>query len=267
MASLFVSEEDQRMEEVPLESQESTPEQEIEDDPIVESIPIVMSQVNDRLRQSMHVFQYMERSHSRTLKDEHVRVSLKKESQYVEVRIPVDTSKFYDIERAEGWNGGQEGAGIDEQALQGVFNRTDGGIYVGQIVADQATESRKLMVVPVDSTVQLRHSFKYLDDLDAARTVHHRGDTEHKAVTNIQILQTSAKASSQVHGQDGSKKSALGGSLRLVKKLREEDWAHLAWEPSSRFLTKAFKQLLADSSSEVLIPATTKDEYLTSLIL
>lgn len=279
MASLFVTEEDLRMEDVQrvedqrmdedhrMDVEDATEPLEDDDDPIVESIPIVMSQLEDRLRQSMHVFQYMERPLSRSLGDEHVQVAIKKESQYVEVRIPVDTSKFYDTERAEGWNGGQEGSGIDEQALQGVLDRTDGGVYMGQVINNQGNGSKKLMIVPIDSTVQLRHSFKYLDDLDASRTVQHRGDTEHKAVTNIQILQTSAKASSQAHGQDGSKKSTLGGSLRLVKKLREEEWAHLAWESSSKLQTTNLKQHLVSSNSEVLTPKTSKEEYLSSLVL
>ncbi|ODV82097.1 uncharacterized protein CANTADRAFT_24763 [Suhomyces tanzawaensis NRRL Y-17324] len=257
---LFVDEEDERVydkEESPYYQEDE--QEEIPDDPIIDSIPLVMNTLSSRSTQSLHVLQYPGRPKTRPLDQEEYRAAVKEESNYLEVRLPLDTNKFFNANKVEEW-----GETIGEQTLNGVLDKTDGGYYVGQIVKDG--DSRKIVLVPVDSTTQLRPSFKYIDDIDQMAQTQRRAEaSEANKNTNFQILQSSAKSSSQITNTEGFG-NALGESLRHVKKFDEEEWSHLKWTPTQDELAQTTKEQLRNGGDGVeLTTATTFGDYINEL--
>lgn len=225
------------------------------DDPVIESIPLVLNTLPQRATQSMHILQFPGRPKTRPFATDLLRAAVKPELQVVEVRVPLDTHKFYDEARSEEW-----GVRVEEHALQGVLNRTDGVLYAGQILADAG--SKKIVLVPVDSTTQLKPSFKYLDDIETQRLNQRRMDSGDHKPGNVQILQTSAK-STQI--PDGAA-AALGESLKHMKRLEEEDWHNLSWRTSDDSGTVDLKHALAHGADGVVLETdTTMAEYIDQL--
>ena len=60
-----------------------------EDDPIVESIPLLINTVPERAKQSLHVLQYADRPKSRPNRAGNCHASIKPESQYLQVKVPL----------------------------------------------------------------------------------------------------------------------------------------------------------------------------------
>lgn len=183
-------------------------EEDFDDDPIVSSLPIVHGSLPAPHSQLLHVLQYTGRPQNRPISD--LRATVKPQSRVLELRVPMDTLRFYDEARAS------ELGGVEASALQGVLTETDGGLYVGRIV--EVNGQAQLVVHPVDSTAQLRPLFQYLDDSEPAPFK----DTDQKP-SAVQVLQTLAKAAVADHA------AGLGSCLRSVKKFNEEDWMALTW--------------------------------------
>lgn len=262
---LFV-EEDEQMNvdsdsDSPVQFHEAYEEQPRESgDPIVDSIPLILNNLLSMSKQSLHVLQYMGRPKSRPFTNESLKASVKEESNYLEVKVPLDTSKFYDETRVDEW-----GTEVSEHSLQGVFNRTEGGLYAGQLVQDG--DNKKIVLIPVDSTTQLRPSFTYLDELEATRLAQRRADIlETQTPSNVQILQTSAKSNALANANDGFANHTLGESLKHVKKFTEEEWSALKWVRTDNEATQEYKgELVTGADGIVLSTETTMDEYLNSL--
>lgn len=238
MNNLFVAEEEDIQDKV---------QDKVQDDPVIESIPLVLGSL--RPGQSLHVLQYPGRPSSRPITNGST--SIKEESKYLEVKVPLDVSKFFDGNKVATW-----GEGIGEQLLHGVLDKTDGSLYAAQIVPS-SDGGKMCVLVPIDSTAQLRSNFKYLDDLDSAAQAQRKSDNpDSSAPANVQILQTSAKGQQQDTAQN-----ALGESLRHVKRFNEEEWSHLRWT-SAEDAGTAF----SNADDRVLEPNDTRDSYLGELL-
>ncbi|CUM53685.1 uncharacterized protein AC631_00774 [Debaryomyces fabryi] len=263
--ALFVEEDDQMNidsdSDSPVQFHEAYEEQPYDDDPIVESIPLIMNELPDRSKQSLHILQYMGRPKARNFSNEFPTVSVKEESNYLEVRVPLDTQKFYDESRTEEW-----GAEVTEHSLQGVLNKTNGGLYAGQLLKDD-DGNRKIVLIPVDSTAQLRPSFKYLDDLEASKLAQRRADVlENQKPSNIQILQTSAKTNAHANSGDGFANHTLGESLKHVKKFTEEEWSSLQWVGAENNKTQEYKDHLNHGADGIeLTTETNMSDYIDAL--
>ncbi|CUM64195.1 uncharacterized protein PRCAT00001789001 [Priceomyces carsonii] len=260
--SLFIDD-DHEMEE---ESISDEPSQNIknkakeDEDPVIESIPIVLSKT-PRSSQTVHAFQYQGRPKTHPFKETRLKASIKKESNFVEMQVPINTHKFYDISRSEEW-----GSEMSKQRLHGVLNKTNGGMYVGQLV--KSGESKKLVLTPVDSTVQLRPVFSYLDELDASRALDKKSEVvDHLKSSSIQILQTSAKSNSLAPHNDAYGNVTLGESLKHLKKFEEEEWSALSCKaPSDQDSVELKLQIQNGGNGVKLRCNSNMDSYLSSLI-
>ena len=257
--NLFVAEE----EDVPMpgspevsESQESPLLQPApEDDPIVRSIPLVHGVLPNRNAQSLHVLQFAGRPKTQLFAGQSLRALVKPASKVVQLKTPMNTLKFYNEGRAE-----ELGGRVENLALQGVLTDTNGGLYAGKIVGQDADQ--RIVLIPLDSTAQLRPLFKYIDDLDSAR--HQAVRQEHAAgeppKSAVQVLQTAAKQGNSVNeSQIGA---GVGLCLRHVKRFNEEEWLGLSWFGGQDSATGRLVLQMADAKTDPVAAATVLDEFL-----
>ena len=195
-----------------------------EDDPIVESIPLLINTVPERAKQSLHVLQYAGRPKSRPNRAGNCHASIKPESQYLQVKVPLDTEKFFNVDKIQEW-----GEQIVEQTILGVLDGSyEVGNYAAKIIND--SDGRRVVLIPVDSTVQLKPSFKYIDDLEA-QSIQQRN--------NKRVLMKNQQTS-KFYNQLLSILLNLenfcilwGDSLKLVKHFEEEEWQNLIWKKAT----------------------------------
>uniref|UniRef100_A0A0L0P500 DNA-directed RNA polymerase III subunit RPC5 n=1 Tax=Candidozyma auris TaxID=498019 RepID=A0A0L0P500_CANAR len=255
---LFVAEDEDVSESPALDEYQDTndvPMDEEEDDPVILTMPILHGSLPHRSSQSLHVLQYANRPKSRPFDQEPLKSSIKMGTKVLEVKVPMDTNKFYDEGRAE-----ELGSRVTTSNLNGVLTGTDGGLYVGHII--ERDGDLQMVLVPVDSTAQLKPLFKYIDDLESARTAHTRQEvnTLEPAKQNaVHVLQTAAKASNQLlsEGHVGG----LGSCLKHVKKFDEEPWNRLSWRCTDDSSAQRLLEHLKAPSREVIETSTTFDEF------
>lgn len=226
----------------------------VDEDPIILSIPILHGGLPNRTSQSIHVLQYAGRPKSRPFSADQLRVSVKPKSKVVELKVPMDTLKFYDDGRAD-----LLGTRVDALSLQGVFTDTDGGLYVGKVVENDGQPN--IVLIPLDSTGQLRPLFKYIDDLDAARLAQFRQETatQDTKASAVHVLQTTLKASQL--NSEGHAASSIGSCLRHVKNFNEEEWESLSWRNGDDTATVRLKEGLSCPSGEPVATTTVFDEF------
>lgn len=226
-----------------------------EDDPIVESIPLYMNALPERTKQSLHVLQYPGRPKSRP-NTAACQTSIKPNSNYLQIKIPSDTSQFFDIDKLEDW-----GEQIAHQTVLGVLDSTD---EVGNYIAKIDAENKRVILIPIDSSVQLRSDFKYIDDLDAKKNQQRKQmESSAEAPANVQILQSAAKHSVS----SGEFLHALGDSLKLVKRFEEEEWVNLTWKKGDDEASKSTRKQLLDGCDHYTLESnTTYDEYIDQII-
>ncbi|CAK9441942.1 uncharacterized protein LODBEIA_P57740 [Lodderomyces beijingensis] len=261
----------EREEASQLRNDEEQEENGNDDDPIVGSFPLIMNQVPSKDKHSLHVLQFPGRLKSRSLnRQEHVRASIKPGSHYLDLKVPLDVDKFFNKDKVQDW-----GLGIEYQSLSGVLDPTESGIYAAKIVND-GTE-KKIVLIPVDSSAQLRTSFKYIDDIDKRelqsrklqqqqqqQQQHQQQQEDGGDQSGVQILQTAAKRS---QNQD-SHSHILGDSLKSVKKFEEEEWQHLAWKQSRDPAVEDLKESLKNGADYLkLETATTRDAFIDQTYL
>lgn len=255
---LFVAEEDDVSDSPALEQYEDSRDQqtpEEEEDPVIQSIPLVHGCVPHRSSQSLHVLQYTGKPKSRPFTTEQLKASIKPQSKVIEVKIPMDTSKFYDEGRAQ-----ELGQRIDKLSLHGVFTNTDGGLYVGKVVEKDGNS--QIVLVPLDSTGQLKPLFKYIDDADTARSAQLRQEAstaDPVKPSAVQVLQTASKAGQ--FNADGMGSTGIGSCLRHVKKFNEEEWESLSWRGTDDSGTAGLKHAMSAPLAEPISTSTVFDEF------
>lgn len=239
-------------------------EEEEDDDPIVQSFPLILNHLPNTATQSLHVLQYPGRPKTLPYPESSIRPYIKEESSFLELKVPLDTLKFFDQGRLEEWGLTEQ---VEEHGLQGVLNKTDGGSYIGYVTGE-ADEDRKFIILPVDRTTQLRPSFKYLDDLELAKQAQRRSDyiDTQKTQATIQVLQTSSAKSAAAQGNtgEGFLNNAMGESLRCIKKFEEEDWKQLEYKEGED-KEVILQQILDNLDQKVLKTDTTMSEYIELL--
>lgn len=257
VADLFVGEDEDLDIDIPIHESDVSDTELVEvEDPVIELIPLVLNLLPDSSRQSLHVLQFNNRSKKRPFTVDSLATSVKTESNYIEVRVPLDTDKFYDELKQEEW-----GTKVVDHGLQGVLNPSDGGLYAAKIISDGI--SRKIVLLPVDSTTQLRPSFKYIDDLEHQRLGTRREPVDTKP-TSVQILQTSAKTNN--FNADGLASHLLGESLKHIRKFEAENWQKVNWRDTYDSATQELRETLVVPANEApLQTSTTMDDYVTAL--
>lgn len=203
-----------------LEDEDDEEDEEEEDDPIVESVPVYLNSVPERAKHSVHLLQYQGKPKS-TKNLSHINAAVKPESGFIQVKLPLDTTRFYDESKAEEW-----GVQVTEHNHTGVLNKTNGGLYVAKFIQEQ--DQKKVVLIPVDSTTQLRPSFKYLDEIEAINSKREIPEPQSRPSHNVHILQSNAKNTKNTTN-DPFASTALGESLKHVRKFDQEPWADLNW--------------------------------------
>ncbi|EGV60694.1 hypothetical protein PSN45_001531 [Yamadazyma tenuis] len=223
-------------------------------DPVVQSIPLFMNTA-PAAGQSLHLLQYTGKSKRSPAPLHHLRASIKPESNFLQVTLPLDTSKFYDDSKAEEW-----GVQVEEHDHTGVMNQTNGGIYAAKFVVEDG--HRKVVLVPVVSSVQLRPSFKYLDEAENVKLQQKRDMAEppRAGPQNVHILQSSSKTNKSIPS-DPLANASLGESLRHVRRFDQEDWKPVRWTEATPELSK---QIINTSDSQ-FITDTKLAQYLDQL--
>ncbi|KAK6465920.1 DNA-directed RNA polymerase III subunit Rpc5 [Scheffersomyces coipomensis] len=254
--SLFIEEEE---EDVHSQLQYAPETIEEDDDPIVDSIPLVLNDLPSTNVNKFHVIQYPGRSKNRPLEGTYYKSNIKKETNFLEVKLPLDTSRFFNAGKADEW-----GEDVGQQTLNGVLNRTEGGLYVGKIVTEG--NNKKVVLVPVESTTQLRTSFKYIDDIDASNQAQRKAEAaENNKPNNIQILQSASKSGAQITHGDGFG-NALGESLKQIKKFEDEEWVALRWETADGTTASTIKQeVFANAPDQELSTESSLMNYIDDL--
>lgn len=226
-----------------------------DEDPIIQSIPLVHAKLPDRASQSIHVLQYTGKGKNAPFVHDQLKATMKPESKVVEVKIPMDTLKFYDEGRTE-----ELGSRVETLALQGVLTNTDGGLYVGKVVEKEG--GPQIVLLPLDSTAQLRPLFKYIDDLDTARTAQLRQESSSsdplKQNAAVQVLQTASKAGQM--SADGHS-ALIGSCLKHIKKFNEEEWQSLSWRNGEDSALMSLKERLVTPEVAPVSVRTVFDEF------
>lgn len=198
-----------------------------DDDPVIESIPVHMNTVPDRIKQSLHLLQYLGKPKGTGTAQNlsHLSASVKPQSGFIQVKLPLDTSRFYDESKAEHW-----GVEVVEHNHMGVMNKTNGGLYAAKFVVDNQ-QQKQVVLIPIDTTSQLRPSFKYLDDIEILRSKRELGPDPHTKSTtphNVHILQSNAK-NSKNNTNDTLATTSLGESLKHIRRFDQEEWCDMEW--------------------------------------
>ncbi|KAI3405160.2 hypothetical protein KGF56_002116 [Candida oxycetoniae] len=227
-----------------------------DEDPIVETIPLLMNYVPSTETQSVHLLQFPGRSKTRSLlREELVSATIKPKSHLLDIKLPMNSDKFFDQSKVDDW-----GPSIEFQSLSGVLDPNDTGIYAGKIINDGI--NKKIVLFNIDSSVQLRTSFKYLDDLDKSSLQMKKPAQQDSPVDTqaVEVLQSAAKTSA--FGQD-SNRTSLSESLRSARNCDEEQWQHLTWKMGNNSALQSLKQQLQDDADGIkLKTATTPSEFI-----
>lgn len=256
--NLFVEEEEEYSESPATdqyqEACESPQLAEEDDDPVILTIPIVHGSIPERQAQSLHILQYTGRPKNRHFEGDLLKASIKPSSKVVEVDVPMDTSKFYGESRAE-----ELGLRVETSALQGVLADSDGGLYVGQVVEKDG--DLQVVLLPVDSTAQLRPQFKYLDDLESSRGGKQESAPQDNSKSGpVQVLQTASKSSSQLNSEAHGA-GTMGSCLKHFKHFNEELWGTLSWRNTDDSSAAELISKLRDPAREHVATTTTFDEF------
>lgn len=254
---LFVEEEEEVSDSPAFDQYEDSRDQPLvdDDDPIILSIPIIHGGLPNRDSQTIHVLQYAGRPKSRPFSTDQLKASVKPQSKVVELKIPMDTLKFYDEARIE-----ELGTRVEALSLLGVLTDTDGGLYVGSVVEKDGKS--QVVLIPLDSTGQLRPLFKYIDDVDTARSAQIRQEAstaDPVKPSAVQVLQTASKAGQ--FNSEGAALSTIGSCLRHIKQFNEEDWETLSWRNVEDSSTANLKKVLESPSAEPVVTSTLFDEF------
>lgn len=257
---LFVAEDEDVSESPALEEYQDTnegamEEEEEDDDPVILTMPVIHGSLPHRSSQSLHVLQYTSRPKSRPFDLDRLRSSIKPGSKVVEMKVPMDTERFYDEARAE-----ELGTRVATSNLQGVLTSNESGLYVGQIVEKDG--NLQMVLLPVDSTAQLKPLFKYIDDLESARTAHSKQEVSTLDPTKqsaVHVLQTAAKASNQLLSEGTY--GGLGSCLKHIKSFDEENWLTLNWKGTGDTATQTILESLRSPSQGPVEATTTFDDF------
>ncbi|OBA23719.1 hypothetical protein METBIDRAFT_37203 [Metschnikowia bicuspidata var. bicuspidata NRRL YB-4993] len=260
--NLFVSEDEEMPpvsdhEQEPAQPQPTGPEPEDDDDPIIRSIPLVHGSLPNRQLQSLHVLQFAGRPKAQNFAAGGLKALVKPGSKVVQLQTPMNTEKFYNLGRAL-----ELGGHVENLALQGVLTETNGGLYAGRII-DQDGE-QKFVLIPLDSTAQLRPLFKYIDDLDSARYQQVRQENsaaDPQKLSAVQVLQTASKPGSNPSAE-GQLNGGVGSCLRHVKRFNEEEWLSLSWFGGQDSSTEHITRAISNPQADKLEASTVLDEFL-----
>jgi DNA-directed RNA polymerase-3 subunit RPC5 len=248
MSKLFVSDDE---DEVPQSTTLPTfISQETEnDDPVVSEIPIIFTSKPSNLE--FDVLQYPGRPPVRPYTENSciLQSRTKPSTNLLEVDVPIETQKFFDINKSDEWGG------VSKQTLSGVLCALE-GYYAARV------ENGEIIVCQLDRVAQLRPSLSYIDKEIAAKREMNRLDYSNNAPQRetVQVVQMSVKGTN-----DNTPR--LGGALMARKKVEEEEFTVLQWNDLTKEETAKIREdAFTTDKKDVLKSTVTEDEYLEMLV-
>lgn len=254
MSSLFVQDDDVEMTETP-EASIPTPE-----DPVVDEIPLFLNQLPSSTESnlSLAVFQYVSHLSSRPITLANgvpvLATRYKLGAETLEMDVPLDTSRFYDSEKAEALNQ------IQHQTLAGKLEPMQGS-YV--LCFKYSGNQRSAVITPLDRTVQMRPVFHYIDlkdeqeEADKDEEVIADQTEKPPAKSTVQVVQMTAKSS-------GSENEIrYSEAIQSFKKYTQEEFVESTWKDESEEMCKALGEEMWGGQDHMpdLEPESKKDYY------
>ncbi|KAG4302232.1 hypothetical protein PCANB_001600 [Pneumocystis canis] len=230
-----------------------------EDDPVIKTYNIyTTSYLNDYL----YLFQYPIRSSIQPYIEESfskpLELRIKPKSGFVELDVPICTKKYYNEERGIEFskNLGNDSTKdkysmLDFQTLNSKINASRNYYMVGVIRGDE------LHLSPVNYTLQLRPSFKHLNNLSIKEAS--AADFQSTSSKSAKAIQTSAKSS------EYSQALSLS-TTHILRSIESEPWIKLAWIDSSSIITKEiFQHLYCNNMNSFIQKSNSKESYLADI--
>lgn len=221
-----------------------------EEDEIITEIPILLKNTEVQSHELV-ALQFANRPKERELVNDNkvLEARLKDESGFIEVDIPVDTSKFYDANKSEEWGG------VSRQTLQGVLLELE-GYYIGNI------KDGELVLLPLNRVTQLRTSLKHIDKEanDKKELLKLENSNRSNQQNDIQVVQMTVKNTSDNIPR-------LGNALLARKKVDEEKFQVFKWNDLNEANTNNLRKRIITVNDKIELKAlTTNQEYLDLLV-
>ncbi|CCH61041.1 hypothetical protein TBLA_0D05480 [Henningerozyma blattae CBS 6284] len=221
-----------------------------EEDPIIEEIPLNIGGKDEHL----HILQYIGKNKRLGKKPaNHPFVSdirYKAKSSVWELEIPLDESSFFNKNKDNEINGGDDWEDANIQYLKGVSVKNN-----GQYVA--FSSNKQVYLLPVEKIAQVKPYFKHIDDLTKKRKQIESKNNATPASQKAQVVTMSVKS---VSDQAANK---LAGSLRAHKIEAEEDPLKLSWvENTFNSFRDSVKQEVSEHQLKCI---SERDVYLSKL--
>ncbi|QSL66716.1 hypothetical protein MERGE_001100 [Pneumocystis wakefieldiae] len=232
----------------------------LDDDPIIKTYNIyISSYLNDKL----YLFQYPIRPSSQPYIEESLNkpleLRIKPKSGIVEIDVPIYTKQYYNKERGIKFSKNLENdfsknkySILNFQTLSSKISPCRNYYMVGIIRGDE------LHLSPVNFTLQLRPSFKHLNNLS---TIKETSMAEFQSASNMstRAIQTSAKSS------EYSEALALS-TTHILRSIESEPWINLIWiDSSSIMVKKMFQHLYCNNTDNFIQRYYSKKDYLLDI--
>lgn len=241
------------------------------DDPIIKEIPIILKPTTPTQR--VLLLQYPGRPITRPFIEKNciLKAREKISTNIIEIDIPIDTTKFYDLNKNDNWGI------INKQTLNGVLMNSD-GYYIGNV------QNGELILIPVNKSAQLRPAFNYIDkEVSDKKEVTRlenglnnggnsnnggkngngnsgNGYNNNNGPNGVQVVQMTVKSTT-----DNTPR--LGGALLERKKADEEEFINMNWNDLNDEKTNEIRSNFLNVENKYeLISNTTNDEYINMLV-
>ncbi|KAI9276420.1 DNA-directed RNA polymerase III subunit Rpc5 [Sporodiniella umbellata] len=261
------------------------------EDEIIAEYPVYL---NNELTKYLYLFQYPMRSTPFNGRTGPTAARIKPHSKMVEVDLPLDTrSTFYSTERGEDFAMGLNDKTIKtaydrrmeehEEELGGFYNKTpkkpeeellDKMTLTSTNIPSQTKyvvgvlRNKELHLTPIQTTVQLRPGFKYIDKIDDKwKAANKRIQDVEKQEEKKKTIETNQAQSVQVSVKNAERNTSIRKNQysMSVKNADEEDWQPISYYDEYSLQAEKVSEKLYSGKRDELLCTTTNDDYLNQL--
>lgn len=277
-----------------------------EDDPVVQEIPLYINSNKNKPSENLYLFQYVSQLASKPInmnRGIHIgETRIKPVSQFVEIDIPLDVSRFYDTERGETFNN------MSSESFGGHLVNNTNGLYFLSVLRDEpevasnpdskvgndevsetkidaadrdtketktsVTSNFKLLATPVEKLAQIRPVFHHIDnfnlkvkqqeELDSKPMPGNADEKLKEAASKVQVVQMTAKLAGLEN------EIRYSDAIQTAKKAEEEEFIAATWveqhENESRLLRKDLTDLSNFTYESNISQIDSKQQYLDDLL-
>lgn len=222
-----------------------------ENDEIVQEFPVYFS---TGLLNKLYLLQYPTRSAARPLVDANntgiLDSRIKLDSKVIEVDVPLETKKFYDVEKGEHWNN------LNKQTFTGVAKKVEGEYMIGVF------KDSELHLNAVSAVAQLRPQFLHIT---------HRNLAEQEKEKELKEAEKSEKAKKQPRAvqmtalASGENAPNFSGAISARKHMEDEDFIGMDWYDRDSDESWSISDKLIATNKKPLVSKTTLEEYVEEI--